>query len=212
MNHMKKKLLIAITPMVILFAGPWVVPRAVSLTAINRHDSEINIKTGQARYWRHLWYIKISEWVEDTVLSKVLNGESVEVADIAPWRTVNTSSPGSHYFLHPRFHGALFQAHEIELLFEMLEPNAERKKQIVRELLTLWQTHGDYFEASRYTATLSEETGKILDQRYPGFFPGAECSGRKRNSREHAMSDPASDFYHIRQQLLLINPYEMFSC
>jgi hypothetical protein len=163
---------------VVPFVKPW--------SPINCRHQEINIKTGQARYSRHLWYVKVSERVEDTILSKVLGGESVDVADIAPWHTVNTFSPGLHYSPHYRFHAALFQASEIGLLFETLEPDAERKKQIVRNILTLWQTHGDYFEASRYIATLSEEASKILEQKYPGIFPKPNTS----SSSEVPVSTP----------------------
>jgi hypothetical protein len=154
---MKKRLLIAIVPVAVLLAGPWVVPFVAPWLRINCRSQEINIKTGQVRYSRYLWYIKISERLEDTILSKVLGGESVDAADIAPWHRVNTFSPGLHHSPHYRFHGALSQAHEIELLFEMLEPDAQRKQQIVRDVLRLWQTKGDYFEAERHIATLSEQ-------------------------------------------------------
>ena len=176
MNHMKKRLLIAIIPVVVLLAGPWVVPRLVPWSAINCRDQEINIKTGQARYSRYLWYVRMSERVEDTILSKVLGGESVDVADIAPWHMVNRFSPGLHHSPHYRFHGALSQTRQIELLFEMLEPEAQRKKQIVQDLLTLWQTHGSYHEARRYLATLSEEANEVLEKRYPNFVPQSSTS------------------------------------
>jgi len=138
---------------------------------MNCRNEEINIKTGQARYSRFLWYVKVSERVEDTILSQALGGESVDVADIAPWHMVNRFSPGLHYSPHYMFHGALSQARQVEFVFEMLEPDAQRQKQIVRDLLTLWQTTGNYFEASRYLATLSNEVSKVLEQKYPGFFP-----------------------------------------
>lgn len=185
---MKKRLLIAIIPaaVLVMVMGPLVVPYVIPWSAINSREEEINIKTGQARCSRHLWYIKISEPVQDTFLSQVLGGESVDVADIAPWHTVNTFSPGLHHSPHYRFHAALFQAAEIESLFETLEPDVERKKQIVRDVLTLWQTHGDYFGARRYIATLSEEAYKVLKQKYPGIFPKPNTS----SSSEVPVSTP----------------------
>jgi hypothetical protein len=148
----------------------------VPWSTINCRDQEINIKTGQARYSRYLWYIKVSERAEDTILSKVLDGESVDVADIVPWHMVNRFSPGLHHSPHYRFHGALSQTRQIELLFQLLEPDVQRKKQIVQNLLTLWQTHGSYFEARRYLATLSEEASTALEKKYPGFFPKPSTS------------------------------------
>ena len=91
---MKKRLLIAIIPVAVLLAGPWVIPTLTPWAAVNVHHEEINIKTGQARYSHKLWYIKVSERVEDTLFSKVLAGEAVDVADIEPWHMVNTFSPG----------------------------------------------------------------------------------------------------------------------
>ena len=173
---MKKRLLIAIIPAAILIAGPWVVPRLVPWSAIHCRDQEINIKTGQARYSRYLWYIKVSERAEDTILSKVLGGESVDVADIVPWHMVNRFSPGLHHSPHYRFHGALSQTRQIELLFQLLEPDVQRKKQIVQNLLTLWQTHGSDYEASRYLATLSEEANTAFEKKYPGFLPTPSTS------------------------------------
>ena len=176
---MKKRLLVAVIPAAILLAGPWVIPAVTPWSAINCRDQEINIKTGQARYSRYLWYVKISERVEATILSQVLRGKAVNPADIAPWHMVNRFSPGLHHSPHYSFHGALAQMREIELLFEILAPDAQRKKQTVTDLLTLWQTHGDYFEARRYLATLSEEANTVLEKKYPGFFPkpGTSANG-----------------------------------
>ena len=170
-SGMKKRLLIAIIPVAVLVAGPWVVPRFMPLSAINRRDQEINIKTGQIRYSRHLWYIKVSERVEDTTLSEVLGGESVDVADIPAWHKVITFSPGLHHSPVYSFTGALHQASDIELLFRLLEPDPQRKERIVRDVLKLWQIHGDHVEADRYLRALSKETAKEIEQRYPEFFP-----------------------------------------
>jgi len=170
-NYMKKRLLIAIIPVAVLLAGPWVIPAVTQWSAINDHRAEINIKTGQARYSHRLWCVKVSEKVEDTVLSKVLGGETMDAANIEPWHTVYMSWPGQRIRRHYAFHGALAQAKTLEVIFGLLEPDAQRKQQIVRDVLKLWQTHGDYFEADRYLITLSKETAEEIEQRYPEFFP-----------------------------------------
>jgi hypothetical protein len=79
---MKKRLFIAIIPVAILLAGPWVIPAMTQWSAINSRLVEINIKNGQARHSHRLWCIKVSERIEGTVFSKVLGGETVDVADI----------------------------------------------------------------------------------------------------------------------------------
>jgi hypothetical protein len=71
----------------------------------------------------------------------------------------------------------------VELLFEMLEPDVTRKKQVVRDLLTLWQTNGNYFAARWYPATLSEEAGKVLEKKGSSRNPGdAEAEKRRGGS------------------------------
>ena len=160
----KKRLLIAIIPVAVLLAGPWVIPTLTPWAAVNVRHEEINIKTGQARYSHKLWYVKVSESVEDTLFSRVLGGEAVDVADIEPWHMDNTFSPGRRYSPNYAFHGALAQARTLEVIFKLREPDAQRKRRIVREILTLWQTKGDYFEAGRYIATLSEETAKETER------------------------------------------------
>ena len=83
MSDMKRRLLITIIPLAVLFAGPLVVPLLVPWSGINNRVEEINIKTGQARYSRHLWYTRVSRRVEDTLLSKVLAGESaIQIAGL----------------------------------------------------------------------------------------------------------------------------------
>ncbi len=158
MSGMKKRWLIAIIPVAVLLAGPWVIPTLTPWTAVNVHHEEINIKTGQARYSHKLWYVKVSEKVEDTLFSKVPAGEIVDAADSEPWQMVNTFSPGRRYSPHYRFHGALAQVRAPEMILQLREPDTQRKHQIVRDILKLWQTKGDYFGAERYIATLSEET------------------------------------------------------
>jgi hypothetical protein len=198
MNHMKKRLLIAIIPVAIMIAGPWAVPCLVPWSAINCRDQEINIKTGQARYSRYLWYIRISARVEDTVLSKVLNGKSVDVTEIVPWHMVNRFSPGLHHSPHYRFHGAFGQAREVELLFEMLEPDAQRKEQIVQDLLKLWQTTGSYHGAEPYLMALSDEVSSIFEKKHPGSFPEPNAvAAKEQDTLSDRRYQQALQFYKL---------------
>jgi hypothetical protein len=131
----------------VLFLCPIIVPVFVPWNEINCRHEYINIKTGQAKYTRYLWYCKISESVEDTPLSEALGGEIVDIADVAAWRVVNAFSPGVNHSPHYRFHGALAQASNVGLYFENSHPSLEKKRQIARQVLTLWQKRGDYFGA-----------------------------------------------------------------
>lgn len=180
---MKRRLRIAIIPAAVLLVGPWVIPFFVPWSGINYHAEEINIRTGQARYSRHLWYIRISQRVEDTILSRVLGGESVEAADIAPWHRVNTFALGLPYSPHCRFHGALAQAADVEMLFELLPPDSERRKQIARDILRLWQTTGSYYGVNRYLAAAFEEADKVLEQKSGGSLPEPNAPAGEKMDR-----------------------------
>ena len=125
-----------------LLLAPFIVPILFPWSGINNEHQDINIKTGQARYSHNLWFIKISQRIEDTALSRALQGETVDVADIKPWQRVNTFSPGLRHSPHYHFHGALSQAKLFEMTELMPDLTPERKKEIAKETLAAWQCAG----------------------------------------------------------------------
>ncbi len=138
---------------IVAFAlAPIVVPIFVPWSGINRQHQEINIKTGQARNSRQLWYLTISEQIADTPLSLALQGETVETAEAGmagddAWRPVNTFSPGVGHSPHYNFHSALHQAQEVQVLDSVLSFAPEEKRELARAILTSWQQTGSYFAA-----------------------------------------------------------------
>jgi len=117
---------------------------------------DINIKTGQARYARYVGFVKISDEVKDTPVSLVLEGKNIDVADIEPWHRVYTSSPGvisAHY----RYHKALSQARQIDVIAELTELGPKDKRLIAENVLKLWQTERSYFPVTEYLQTAFEE-------------------------------------------------------
>ncbi|NLE38055.1 MAG: hypothetical protein GX621_08525 [Pirellulaceae bacterium] len=146
-----KKLWIPLVLLVaVLLLAPLVVP------VFCRHE-DINITTGQARYSRSLWFVALSERIEDTSLSRILQGETVDAAHVEPWRRVNTFSPGVRNSPHYRFHAALHQARLMERIETMPELSPERKKDIAREILTMWQTTEGTRQADEYIDRVLEE-------------------------------------------------------
>jgi hypothetical protein len=141
----------------VLLLSPIVVPFFLPWSEINCRHEEINIKTGQARYSHVLWFVKVSEQIKDTPLSLALQGETVDVADVQAWQRVNTFSPGVRHSPHYIFHGALYQAHEMEMIGSMLGFTAERKREVARAILTAWQKSGSYQGANEYIQGLMEE-------------------------------------------------------
>ncbi|MFH1269112.1 MAG: hypothetical protein ABIK89_25575 [Planctomycetota bacterium] len=130
-----------------LILAPFIVPIFAPWSGINCQHQDINIKTGQARYSRCLWFVAVSEQVKETALSVAMQGEVLDVADIEPWQRVNTFSPGVQVSPHYRFHSAFAQAKQLEGAFLMLELGTEDKRAIAREVLRLWQTSGTAYGA-----------------------------------------------------------------
>jgi len=137
--------------------APFVVPIFAPWSEINCEHQDINIKTGQARYSRSLWFVKVSEQIKETPLSLALRGETVDVADIEAWHRVNTFSPGVRHSPHYVFHSALFQARQMEMIDTLLQPTPKRKREIARAILTAWQKSGQTSGADEYIHDLIEE-------------------------------------------------------
>jgi hypothetical protein len=164
---MKRLWVLAAMVAAVLVLPPLVAPLVVSWSRINCRCEDINIKTGQARYARWLWFIKVSERIEDTPLSLALHGETVDVASIRPWHRVNTLSPGVNYSPHYVFHSALHQAQQLERIAAVLDLPPERQREIARAVLTSWQRSGRDSAADEYLRGLIEEGER-------GRAPGTE--------------------------------------
>jgi len=126
--------------------------------------ADINIKTGQARYARYLGFVRLSEEARDTSISLALRGEVIDVADIEPWHRVYTASPGltsPHY----RYHGALRQARELDMISELNELGTDERHEIAENILMLWQTEKGYFPVNDYLGAVLNEGKKIDGQK-----------------------------------------------
>ena len=134
----------------LLIAAPLVVPLLLPWTTINVRHQDINIKTGQARFSRYIWFVRVSRRTAETPISTALAGKSVDVAAIEPWHRVNTLSPGVPNSPHYVFHGALHQAYALGSLFEMANMPETSRADIATTVLTMWQTDGSDFAASEY--------------------------------------------------------------
>ena len=167
---MKKRRIMIGVAVVGLLLAPLAVPIFFPWSEINCHHQDINIKTGQARYSRCLWFMKISERIEDTPLSIALKGETVDVTGIKPWHRVNTFSPGLGHSPHYIFHSALDQAHQMKFLEFLHELTPERKKEIAKAILTAWQQSGRDSGADNLINKLMEEG-----------FSNNEVEGIRRN-------------------------------
>ncbi len=156
--HKQHFIWISIILIAVIALPPFIVPIFSPWSEINCRHEEINIKTGQARYSRYIWFICVSERVEETFISKLLNGERVEKGDIEEWQKVNTRSlfgPSPHY----RFHAAYFQIGQLETLSsmkKMIDGEGFKKEDAVI-WLNKWQTSGDDFGLTKTLTALGEQ-------------------------------------------------------
>ena len=161
---MKKRWIVVIVIITILFLAPLIIPIIFPWTGINCEHQDINIKTGQVRYTRNLWYITISERVQDTILSKALKGHIVDIANIKPWHRVNTFSLYWNYSPHYIFHSALSQINQIKQFTPIAKLNPEQKQAIATEILTAWQKSGNDKSAEEIISRLQEKAISSLDK------------------------------------------------
>ncbi len=119
---------------------------------------EVDIKSGRIRYTRYLFYCKISEKIEDTILTEEL-GEFAE--DVQPdWHRVNTFSPGVRHSPHYVYHGAIGQINKIAMTWQLFPFSDEAKRQVARTILSKWQADGNYFGVDDYIADVSRIAGR----------------------------------------------------
>lgn len=163
---MKKKNAKIIVAAVVAVAvmTPFVAPLFFPWTKLNSEDQEINIKTGQARYTRYVWYIQVSQRIEDTPLSEAMEGDVIDVADIEPWHFANTFSPGVPNSPHYLFHSALYQARQLKDYGEFFEASGVPKREIATTVLTLWQQSGKSRSADEYLWELLDQGFDKLEQ------------------------------------------------
>ena len=166
-NPLTKKRLRVVLGVVlaVLILAPILVPFSIPWTQINCRHQDINIKTGQARYSRYLWFAKISEEIKDTPISVALGGKVIDVADIQAWHRVNTFSPGLGHSPHYGYHGAFAQANLFEKVVVLVELGPEEKREIAENILKLWQEGRGYFPVEDYLQTVFEERRKLSEQK-----------------------------------------------
>jgi hypothetical protein len=123
---------------------PVAVPLFAPWSEINCRHADINIKTGQVRHTRSLWFVTVSERVEDTPLSLALHGETVDAADIEAWQrdTAISFLPWVRHSPHYVFHGAVGKAYEVETSRTLRDLEPGRRKDVARSILVAWQTTG----------------------------------------------------------------------
>ena len=110
---------------------------------------DVDINTGRTRQVRYLLYYKTSEKIQDSILTRTI-GEFPD--DVWPdWQRVNTFPlVGRRYSPHYVYHGAIYQIHKVDIIWQLCPFSDEAKKHMACTILDRWQSDGSYFGAGRY--------------------------------------------------------------
>ena len=79
---------------------------------------DVDIETGRIRCTRYLLYCKISEKIEDSLLTETIGEFADDVQ--SDWRRVNKFYPGLHYSPHYAYHGAFSQIRKVDIIWQSL--------------------------------------------------------------------------------------------
>ena len=127
--------IIAVIALCAIYVGP-----SVWTPLCCKHE-HVDIKTGRIRHTQYLLYCRISERIEDSILTKALSPESLEGVQ-ADWRHVNTFSPGLRRSPHYAYHSAIHQIGMLKMAWEMTHFSDEAKREVAETLLRAWQSDG----------------------------------------------------------------------
>lgn len=111
---------------------------------INCWHNEIDIHSGRVRYTRYLAFFQIAERIDETALSRALQPEDFEFAE-PHWRKAETFSPRIRHSPHYRYHSAIHQIKQLEIIWELGEFSDAEKRSSAKRVLELWQQgEGDH--------------------------------------------------------------------
>jgi len=116
---------------------------------------DVDINTGRTRHTRYLLYCKISEKIEDSLLTKTI-GQFPD--GVQPdWQHVYTShlQIANRVHIHHAYHGAFAQIHNVDVIWQLFAFSDEAKRYLVQTVLDKWQSDGRYFGVDAYLVNVS---------------------------------------------------------
>jgi len=118
-------------------------------TDLNSWHEDVDITTGRIRRTRYLFHCKVSESIEDSVVSRALAPEAVANAR-ADWRRVNTFCGMNWISPHYAFHGALGDLQTLAQAHSFVTFTNEANERVAEEILQRWQASKNDWEAGEY--------------------------------------------------------------
>ena len=122
----------ALTPVVVPIYRPWI--------ELNCVLTEVNIATGHLRKTRSLWYLEVSQWVEENELSRTLMKTPEGHQDA--WRAVAIRSFGTDHSPQYYYSLASQQIFQFNMLCEARYFTNQDRQTLARMLVESWATGG----------------------------------------------------------------------
>lgn len=150
-------------------AATWVVGfgcwPVVTWSRLNCRYEDVDINSGRVRYQHYLLGLCVLETIEETSLSRLVADETEKKP--AEWHRANTFSPMVLYSPHHRYHAAIFQISKLDLLWASADFTPTAKRQMGRDVLSLWQIGKGYFPVSDYLNAVESVCSKRLASKEP---------------------------------------------
>lgn len=146
---------IALSMVAIVFAFLFLVPAFFPWTPVNCEHQEIDLLTGRARFIQMRFFVPISTRYEHTPISEALGISNID-SPTGDWKRVNTFSPGVQHSPHYRHHGALSQANNLGLMWQVTEFADEARRESASTVMRLWRDSGGDSGAREFLYRLGE--------------------------------------------------------
>jgi hypothetical protein len=115
---------------------------------LNCWCDDIDINSGRIRYRRYLAGLLVCTSIKETELSRLVAAEGK--AEPPDWHTSNTLSPFENHSPHYLYHGATYQVHELEMMWNCATFTLAAKREIVRNVFLLWRRDGGHYSVDHY--------------------------------------------------------------
>lgn len=145
-------------PFLLSFMGllPW--------SPINCWHYEVDIHSGRIRYTRYFAFIRMSQRIDESALSRALQPD--DLRETPPnWKRALTFSPGGHNSPHYVFHSAISQIQELELIWRVGEFTSAARRSSAKRLLELWQEGQSDDAAKPYLREISDDALPLNSER-----------------------------------------------
>jgi len=109
---------------------------------------DVDINTGRIRQTHYLLYCKMSEKIEDSILTRTIGTFPDNVQP--DWRHVYTSPILGRYPYHPPYILAISQVREVDRIWQLCSFSNEAKRHMARTILDKWQSDGKSSGAKEY--------------------------------------------------------------